>query len=295
MTPTQLRVFLTVADALSLRAAAKRLNVSQPAVTKSIRELERQLSVELIVRHAQGITLTECGQVFRRHATSMIEEMRRTREDLLAIAQGMESRIAIAVSSAMSLTVLPTALKMLQEVSPLTKVHVMDAAMPHALDLLRDGSADLLLVHTVADWVGVEFNSIRFLSSDIVACASRHSPHARAVSLADTLGAQWIYPKNSSNSFDTFFTEQGVDPPRRIVRSQSFTAALSLMLNGDSIAFIIDATVDPILKPLGIVRLELAEKFSKATGMAITRSDIAPTRAVQLFLTCLHQIASSHT
>ena len=63
-----LRDFLAVAERGSLRAAARQLGVAQPAITRNIQELEKELGVVLFERQARGVTLSPMGEVFLRRA-----------------------------------------------------------------------------------------------------------------------------------------------------------------------------------------------------------------------------------
>lgn len=71
----QLRAFVSVARQGSIRAASRMQNLSQPALTKSIKELEENLGARLFVRRRQGVTLTDCGDAFFKRASLILEEL----------------------------------------------------------------------------------------------------------------------------------------------------------------------------------------------------------------------------
>ena len=71
---THLRDVVAVAERGSLRAAARHLGIAQPAITRSIREIERELGVVLFERRARGVVLTPMGEVFMRRALVMQNE-----------------------------------------------------------------------------------------------------------------------------------------------------------------------------------------------------------------------------
>ena len=82
MTLNQLRNVVAIAERGSLRSAARFLGVTQPAITRSIRELEHELGVTLFERHASGMALTAMGQVLVRRATSIQSEVGRVHSEL---------------------------------------------------------------------------------------------------------------------------------------------------------------------------------------------------------------------
>ncbi|SKD00144.1 transcriptional regulator, LysR family [Burkholderia sp. CF099] len=69
-----MEIFVSVAEAGSFSAAAKRMNVGQPAISKSVAQLEERLGVRLILRSTRGLTMTDAGQRFYEHAKRAIQE-----------------------------------------------------------------------------------------------------------------------------------------------------------------------------------------------------------------------------
>src|SRR3954467_3311818 len=78
----QLSHLTAIVEHRSLRAAARRLNVPQPALTRSIRSLEKELGVELFLREASGMVLTDAGRKFHVRASAIVHEADRAREEL---------------------------------------------------------------------------------------------------------------------------------------------------------------------------------------------------------------------
>lgn len=83
-----LRTFLAAAETLNISAAARRLNVTQPALSRQIRELEREVGHSLFVRHPGGLRLTATGEALREHGAPALARM----EEALSLAQGEGAR-----------------------------------------------------------------------------------------------------------------------------------------------------------------------------------------------------------
>ena len=96
MTLNQLRNVVAIAERGSLRSAARFLGVTQPAITRSIRELEHELGVTLFERHASGMALTAMGQVLVRRATSIQSEVGRVHSELAQLKGNQVGSIALA-------------------------------------------------------------------------------------------------------------------------------------------------------------------------------------------------------
>ncbi|WP_261314931.1 LysR family transcriptional regulator, partial [Burkholderia contaminans] len=94
----QLKAFVTVAEEGSIRAAARRLNVSPAALTKAVKELEIALGVSLVVRTARGVQLTAFGQQLQVRARLIVAEMQRARDDIEQAQGAMTGSVAAALT-----------------------------------------------------------------------------------------------------------------------------------------------------------------------------------------------------
>src|SRR3954471_20677338 len=95
----QLRDALAVAEASSVRAAARSLGVAQSALTRSIQELERELGVPLFERQARGVSLTPMGALFVRRAQSVRNELRLAREEIDQARGHLHGRVRVCLST----------------------------------------------------------------------------------------------------------------------------------------------------------------------------------------------------
>src|SRR5690349_14396768 len=91
----QLMIFERVVEAGSILAASRDLAMTQPAVSKSIHELEDQLGGSLFVRGKRGVVLTEFGSMFERHAKTMLGELRYLAENLNASQSGTAGHVIV--------------------------------------------------------------------------------------------------------------------------------------------------------------------------------------------------------
>ena len=78
----QLQAFRAVARRGSVRSAARELGVTQPGLSRTLRELEQTLGTQLFLRSSEGVTLTEAGLAFSRRTEWIMEELRRAAEEV---------------------------------------------------------------------------------------------------------------------------------------------------------------------------------------------------------------------
>jgi LysR family nitrogen assimilation transcriptional regulator len=95
----QLRYFLGVIEAKSLTQAAGPLRVAQPALGLQIRNLERELGVKLLLRHARGVVPTEAGLLLARHAERLLRQFNQARQDVMDYGKVPRGRIKLGLTS----------------------------------------------------------------------------------------------------------------------------------------------------------------------------------------------------
>ena len=100
MTLNQIRNVVAIAERGSLRSAARALGVTQPAVTRSIRELEHELGVTLFERKATGMALTSLGDAFVRRATGIQHEVERVRSEMDQLKGNRTGTVSVGLSTA---------------------------------------------------------------------------------------------------------------------------------------------------------------------------------------------------
>lgn len=120
----QLRAFVSVARQGSIRAASRTMNLSQPALTKSIKELEEGLGARLFIRRRQGVTLTDCGEAFFKRASLILEELRVAQEDISQRLGGTSGRVNLGVGASIARTIMPEVVDRFHREFPDVKVRI---------------------------------------------------------------------------------------------------------------------------------------------------------------------------
>ena len=278
---TQIRDFLAVVDAGSIRAAARGLNLSQPALTKSIRQLEQELGAMLVTRSVRGAVPTEHGRAFLARARAVSADLRRAREEIAQLNGAREGSLAIGSAPGPALGLLPDTLIQLRKRWPRASIRVADISPPEVLPALRDGSLDLAL--------SVRMGSLAELPNDCraeplylneaVIVARRGHRLAGARRLAALAEAEWIRtgsPGNTSSLPDVF-SAAGLPPPRYRVDCASFLAVPELVGRSELLAVVPWQIAAREERAGSIRRVPVREALPAREISLFRRADVPPT------------------
>lgn len=236
-----LRDVVAIAERGGLRAASRHLQLAQPALTRSLGEIERELGAPLFDRHARGMTLTATGQAFVQRANAILNEVRRAREEVEQLRGGVGGSIAVALSIATHIALLPKALAPFRARYPSVQLRVIEGIYPMLEGGLRDGSIDLYVGPEPGRPVPSELlQEVLFENTRIVLGRLGHRL-ARAKSLAELADAEWIttsITQNADEEMGELFREHGLPAPRLAMQSQSALTLIVTLLSTDLLAMV---------------------------------------------------------
>ena len=139
----QLKALVEVVAHGNFTAAAKELNLTQPAVTHQIQELERRLNVTLVERLGKRAYLTEAGEKLVDHARSLLDEDSRARTEMRRFADGWLGRVRIGTSMTLLMYLLPPLLRQLKTDHPQLEINLKAGLTATTLEMLKTNALDL--------------------------------------------------------------------------------------------------------------------------------------------------------
>jgi LysR family transcriptional regulator of abg operon len=187
-----LRHLIVVAERGSIRGAARHLGSAQPAITRSIHEIERELGTAVFERKAKGMVLTPAGELFLRRAITIQEELRRAREEIDQFAGKTTGTVSIGLSTASHIALLPYALKRFKEKYPNTFLDISEGLFPAMERALQNGSLDFYVGPATESPISKEFLVEKLFDNARLIFGRKGHPLAGARSLKDLAGAKWI-------------------------------------------------------------------------------------------------------
>ena len=191
-----LRYFVAVAEAENvLRAATQKLYVSQPTVSRQIRDLEGELGVQLFERTGKAVNLTDAGRMFFREARAVLERTNEAVKNVREFAQVRETKLHIAYSPALRTQVVSPALHAFQKLMPNVRVKLHDWSAEKIRAGLDDGRLQLAFIARPSK--GGVFQDLHFeelLRQRVRLAVSLNHPLAnrRSVSLVDAAKEPFI-------------------------------------------------------------------------------------------------------
>jgi LysR family hca operon transcriptional activator len=153
-----LRYFIAVAEEGSfLTAAQRRLNTSQPSLSRQIRDLESEVGVQLLERQARGVALTEAGRVFLDHARLALSQVEAATDGARRTAQPQKPALSMGFMVGLEVMWLPHLLRILREEEPEVEVTLCSQSSPELALALARGKLDVAFLRPEKQNGGVTF------------------------------------------------------------------------------------------------------------------------------------------
>ncbi|MEQ4718448.1 LysR substrate-binding domain-containing protein [Nonomuraea sp. B19D2] len=190
MTLAQLRVLVAVAEHGGFTAAADHTGMSQPAVSRAIATLERELGAALFVRHRDGIALTEAGQAALARARETLRHFDLIRADVAAAAGQITGELRLASLPSATGTLIARLLRAFTDRYPQVRVRLFEGVDDDIREWLHRGAAEVGVVTLPAPGL----HTVHLSTHDMVAVLpAGHPLTARpAIALADLSGRPFI-------------------------------------------------------------------------------------------------------
>lgn len=236
-----LRDFIAIANSRSLRSAATSLGLTQPAISRSLQELEEELGVPLVVRHARGVVLTPAGEKFLVRAQIATESIRRGCEEARQFQGDLSGTVSVSISSAAVLGMLPMAYPQFRRAWPSINVRFVDGNFPVIEPQLRDGELDFYIGPRPERELGSGYSIQRVADNERVIMGRKGHPLAAATSLADLVDAEWVVSAirdKVEQEFEEVFSANGLPSPAVRTRAESMLVLVVLIATTDALVLL---------------------------------------------------------
>lgn len=290
-----LELIAAIYDFGGILKASQQMNLTQPAVTKSLQDIEETLGLKLFVRSSRGLQPTHYGDVFVRHAKSVLAQLRHSAEELQNLSQGFGGHVTVGTLLAASAGLLPQAIIALKNERPNVAVTVFDGTYDVLIPRLRMGDLDLVLGRLPDGPQSEALAYEEFYAEPTCLVTRKEHPLAgrTRLKLEDIVDEAWLLPVPESHlrrQVERVFAEAKLHLPKNIIESVSALTNRVLLEGSDLVGVMPYHVVRNEVRQGTLVTLpiQLPGTESPVGAMMRAPSDLRPSAAA--LLDCLRVV-----
>ena len=282
----QLQHFMAIVEQGSLRAAARRLESPQPALTRSIRTLEKELGIDLFARQTTGMSLTAEGRRFHLRASAIVNEARRAKEELQQVKGDYEGTVSAALSVMPHVGMLPSALPVFRNTYPKVKLRISENLLPAVESSIRDGSVDFYLGAAPNQPPTAGLTMQHLCENTRIVVGRKGHPLRKMKSLRDLTEADWATTAidyNAEDDLRRLFKAYSLTPPRVMYQARSAMSVMVALAQTDLLAMLpVQWISNPMTRDL-LHAFKLEEEIPAPSIVLVRRIDLPLTPPAEFF------------
>ncbi len=242
----QLRHFVAVAEEKNFSGASRRVHLSQPALTRSIKALEDQLETRLLDRGPQGASLTRPGELFLEYARMILNDCDRAQREIRMFREGVAGHVSMGIAALFAGWIADEAVQRASTQLPNVELTVTEGYFEDLVALLRTGQIDFALTNFAQPGIDDDFVVEPILDLQARMIAATHHPLAEIspVLPKDLAASRWVIV-NKAHSLDLltqFFGSFDLPPPHAL-KTNSLALLKALVANGSHLTLISHAVM----------------------------------------------------
>ena len=239
----KVQLFLAAARMGNLTEAAASLEISQPALSKSIKSLEKTLGVRLLERGRFGVSVTPFGQALMQHGQVIEAEMRNALGEIQAMRGAQRGHVLMGCGPTEATRLLPLALQALAQKNPDIQVTVLYGLNEALMPWVKQGEVDFALssVPARASDTDLMHEALLTETATVVARAGHPLTQHKVVTPDMIIQYPWVLPRQRELerlAFDDYFVSHGLEPPAAQVETTSTVLMKSMVMQSDALTFI---------------------------------------------------------
>ncbi|HEY1131428.1 MAG TPA: LysR family transcriptional regulator [Roseateles sp.] len=281
----------------SILHAAQAANLTQPAASKLLSDLEHALGVKLFERLPRGVAPTWYGEVMIRRAGAALAELDAGHQEVMELLSGLSGRVAVGAVLTPSTTLLPAAITLLKARQPRVHVAVSVDTSKLLIQHLQGGELDIVLGRVLDSESATQltFEPLTDEPHCLVVRAGHPLAGRSDLSLPELAGQSWILPPGGSilrDRLTAVFLSAGLGQPQQTVETLSLPVITSLLGQSDMVSALPDELVRPYLATglLEVLDFDLGLRMD-VYGI-VTRRGHQLSPGAELMLQCLREEAA---
>ncbi|PQA83109.1 LysR family transcriptional regulator [Limnohabitans sp. TS-CS-82] len=279
-----------------LGKTAEFLAITQPAVSKTLAEIERLFDLTLFTRSTRGTEPTPQGESVVRFARSVLSEFERTKEDIASASTGASGRTNVGAMVVALPTLLSPAIERVKKKSAQMRVMVEEGDLTRLLPRLRRGELDVLVGRLEPGYAAPDLSTEPLYQDPMCLVVSTAHPLTQQKKITwDQLARQaWVVPPPWASSrlkLEQIFHKNGLGLPSDLIESASFLAILCAVNDHHAVGFVARGVGLHFQKEGLLKVLPVALKMDLPPVGMITMRGQKASLTTQTLMTCLRDIA----
>ena len=239
----RIQLFLAAVRHGNMTEAAAELEISQPALSKSVKALEKSLGVRLLERGRFGVTPTPYGEALVAHGSVIEAELRNALGEIDALKGATGGHVLVGCGPSEATRLLPQALLAMLGTHPELKVSVLYGLNETLMPLVKNGEVDFALSSVPARATDADLvhDQLCNEAGAVVARSGHPLASRRSVAPVDLLAQSFILARRRELervAFDDLFRAQEIEPPEPVIESTSTVLMKAVVMQSDMLTFI---------------------------------------------------------
>src|SRR5580704_11007620 len=227
-------------DCGSILKAARRLSLTQPTVTKALRDVESTLGVKLFERSNRGLEPTAYAEIFARHAKIVLAQLRHAAEELESLRVGYSGKVTVGTLLAASASILPDAIVLLKKERPAVAISVVVGTYDILMPALLAADLDMVLGRLPEEGRSRALLYEEFYAEPVCLVTRPGHPllRKRRLGLRELANEAWLLPLPETalrRQVERAFLEAHAPLPRNVIESVSILTNRVLLRKSDCI------------------------------------------------------------
>lgn len=267
----------------SLRKAAQAMNTSQPALSKSLHDLEAELGVTLFERSITGVTPTEYGKILAVHTSAIFKEIQFAHDEINAVKNSVIRQVSFSISPTFTVSTVPNIVIKFNKKFPGINLKISNTLIPDALTDLRNGALDFVLGTTPnSNTKGINFEYLT--SAEVAIIAQKNNPLVarKPLSLSDLRESRWL-TAGSREYLNSIYRKANFALPNCHVDCESLMSMIAMIACSNAIGFVPKSYLETDFFP-NIRALNVDLSHVKRDLGIITRQNSALTEPIRFLL-----------
>lgn len=286
-----LKFFLAIAETGNLTAAAGKIGLTQPSLTKRLNNLESELGCRLFLRHRRGMALTAAGTRFYRRARRIEQEFLQAREELRSLERAGLDVLRVGAGPLFHLRYVAPVFSVLRQEFPALRLDLIADTNARTIPMLTEGELDIVLgvISPTDPDSALQVRPMTVVEHGVIMPPGEDTRRGRRLRPERIRSMQWVlYSKNwdSEHWLVSYFARNGLGTPEIAASTSSFATGLDLVRQA-GLVMMAPIQLESVVEAAGLQVVSADPPLTRLPAGAYVRQSSLGNPAIELFLEVL--------